>query len=62
MNHIDEWRPNIQNLEESVRLLQALRDPTRADHIPALRALETNVTQPEFILHMFHIFAMGYTY
>jgi hypothetical protein len=40
-------------------MLQALRDPTRADHIHALKSLETNVLQPSFILHILHLFAHG---
>jgi hypothetical protein len=50
---------NEQDLRTAVHMLQALRDPTRSDHVHALKSLETNVIQPSFILHILHIFAHG---
>lgn len=57
-----KWEPNPQDLTQAVDMLQALRNPLRNDHIMALQALETNVKQPVFILHMLHVFTQGYRY
>lgn len=62
MNPVRSWQPNIDNLTQCVRLLQALRDPTRSDHVSALRSLEENVLQSNFVLYILHVFAEGYAY
>lgn len=57
-----DWTPQPEQLMESVRMLQALRDPTRADHGRAVASLDEHVTNPSFVLIMMHVFSSGAQY
>jgi hypothetical protein len=47
---------------ESIRMLQALRDPTRVDHPHAVASLDQHVTNPSFAVIMMHVFVAGAQY
>lgn len=47
----------LADVQQAVAMLQALRDPTRHDHHAALSALDSQVTNPQFIAATMHVFA-----
>lgn len=57
-----EWVPQLDQLMESVQMLQALRDPTRSDHSRAVASLDEHVTHPSFVVVMMHVFSCGAKY
>lgn len=59
---IDQWTPNIEEVNQSILMLQALRDPTRNDHIMAVKSLEENVRNSSFVLNMLNVFTNGLQY
>lgn len=63
MAHFNEnWIPNPQDLSQAIEMIQALRDPRRADHLNALKSLEVNVSNPMFISVILYIFVRGKVY
>eukprot|EP01038_Epipyxis_sp_PR26KG_P008586 gene8586-11601_t len=53
------WIPSIPNITSSIELIHALRDPTRLDHQMAMTSLESNATNPSFVLAILFIFSRG---
>lgn len=49
-------------INQSILILQALRDPTRNDHTSALQTLDKEVSNPSFVLHVLYLFSRGYSH
>lgn len=56
------WSPSPEQLTECVRMLQALRDPTRPDHASTVASLDIHATNPPFVMAMMHVFVSGAQY
>lgn len=56
-----EWQPNNEELQSTFRVLQALRDPSRPDHVQAMQSLDSFCANASFILHLLYVFVRGQT-
>lgn len=56
------WQANPAELNQTVLVLQALRDPTRSDHREAVSGLSAFAQNPSFALHVIHVFVRGAAY
>ena len=57
-----DWSPDADTISQVLLMLQALRDPTCANHQQALQTLSTDTANPTFVLHLVHIFSRGGNY
>lgn len=53
------YSPNQQDLSQMCLLLQALRDPSRSDHVQATNALTTYIQNPVFVYNIMFVFGYG---
>jgi transportin-1 len=54
-----QWQPSPAELDSTFRVLQALRDPSRPDHLQAMQGLDSFCGNGSFILHLLYIFVHG---
>jgi hypothetical protein len=55
------FQPNPEELNSTFLVLQALRDPSRPDHVQAMQGLEGFCGNGSFILHLVYVFVRGAT-
>lgn len=54
--------PKEASLSQVLDILAALRDPTRQDHQLAVASLDHFIAEPDFVLHLLHLFVHGSRY
>lgn len=56
------WRPNMEEVLEVVKIVEALRDPTKNEYQIVFNSLDQYVQETSFVLNLLHLFADGSLY